>query len=249
VSTTQPLPVEQQQATISPLGRVFGIFFSPKATFEDVVRKPDWLLPLAILTVLNIAICFTINQRMNWHDYVIQQIDKSPSGAQMPSEQKEQQAAAGAKFAPYSVYFFGTIAPALVYLSTALVMWGAFYLLGGASTTFGTAFAITAYAFLTGLVSSPLFILVALLKERGSLDLDNPMATNLAVALPSDSAKWLVTLAKQFDIFAIWILILLAIGFAAVNPKKLSGGKAFSIVFGVFAVYVVIRTGFAYIFS
>jgi hypothetical protein len=54
---------------------------------------------------------------------------------------------------------------------------------------------------------------------------------------------------QAFDIFAIWILILLAIGFAAVNPKKLSGGKAFSIVFGVFAVYVVIRTGFAYILS
>ena len=53
--------------------------------------------------------------------------------------------------------------------------------------------------------------------------------------------------SKQFDIFAIWIL--LAIGFAAINPKRLSGAKAFTIVFGVFAVYVVIRTGFAYILS
>lgn len=128
-------------------------------------------------------------------------------------------------------------------------MWGAYYLLAGVSTTFGTAYSITVHAFLTGLVSTPLFVLILYLKPYGTIDLENPMATNLAVALPSDSAKWLVTLCKQFDIFAIWILILLAIGFAAVNPKRLEGGKSFTIAFGVFATYVLVRTGIAFIFS
>jgi hypothetical protein len=246
--STQPLPVEQP-ATISPLGRIFGIFFSPKATFEDIVRKPDWVLPVAILIVLNIAVCFTINQRVNWREYVIHQIEKSPSGAQMSAEQKEQQAEGGAKAAPIFTYFFGTVAPVVIYLLTALVMWGAFYLFAGVNTSFGTAFAITAYSFLTGLVSAPLFILVAYLKEFGTLDLDNPVATNLAVALPNDAAKWLVTLCKQLDIFWIWTLILLAIGFAAINPKKLQGGKSLTMVFGVFVVYVVVRVGIAFISS
>jgi hypothetical protein len=75
------------------------------------------------------------------------------------------------------------------------------------------------------------------------------MATNLAVLLPGDSAKWLVTLCKQFDIFSIWTLILLAVGFAAVNPKKLKGGKSYTIAFGVFAAYIVVRTGIGFIFS
>jgi len=67
--------------------------------------------------------------------------------------------------------------------------------------------------------------------------------------LPEDSAKWLVALCKSFDIFSIWMLILIAIGFAAVNPRKLKGAKPYTIAFTVWAVFVVIRTGWAFIFS
>ncbi|HKW33485.1 MAG TPA: hypothetical protein VJN92_10810, partial [Candidatus Acidoferrum sp.] len=72
----------QPQASISPFGRVIGVFFSPKATFEDVVRKPSWLLPVLLTTILSIGVSFAINQRMNWRDYISQQIEKSPRAAQ-----------------------------------------------------------------------------------------------------------------------------------------------------------------------
>jgi len=75
------------------------------------------------------------------------------------------------------------------------------------------------------------------------------LASNLAVLLPEDSAKWLVALGKSFDIFVFWILILLAIGFAAVNPKRLKGAKPFTIAFTVWAVFTAIRVGGALIFS
>jgi hypothetical protein len=122
-------------------------------------------------------------------------------------------------------------------------------LLGGANTNFGTSFGITSHAFLTGLVSSPLFILILYLKPIGTADLDNPVAANLAAVLPDDSAKWLVALCKSIDLFSLWTLILLAIGFAATNPKKLKGSKTFSIAFSVWAVFVVLRVGWAFIFS
>ena len=72
---------------------------------------------------------------------------------------------------------------------------------------------------------------------------------NLAALLPDEAAKWLVALCKSFDLFTFWTLILLAMGFAAVNPKKLKGAKAFTIAFSVWAVYVVCRVGWAFIFS
>jgi hypothetical protein len=43
--------------------------------------------------------------------------------------------------------------------------------------------------------------------------------------------------------------MLLAIGFAATNPKKLRGSKSFMIAFSVWAVYVVCHVGGAWIFS
>jgi hypothetical protein len=67
--------------------------------------------------------------------------------------------------------------------------------------------------------------------------------------LPEDSAKWLLALTKNIDLLELWKILLLAIGFAAVNPRKLKGGKSFTIVLSVFLVYVVIRVGLAFVFS
>jgi len=247
---TTPTPVpEAQAATISPFGRVLGVLFSPKSTFEDIVRKPSWLLPVVISTILGVLVGFSINQRINWRDFINQQIDKNPQAAQLSPEQKQQRVEAGAKFAPISTYVFGAIGPVLVALIVGLVMWGAYSLLGGVSTNFSTAFGITAHAFLTGLVSSPLFILILFLKPFGTADLENPLAANLAAILPEDSAKWLFALCKSVDIFTFWTLILLAIGFAAVNPQKLKGAKPFTIAFSVWAINVLCRVGWAFIFS
>jgi hypothetical protein len=246
---TTPAPAPETQASLSPFGRVIGILFSPKRTFEDIVRKPSWLLPVALSTALGLLVSVAINQRINWRDFMNQQIEKSPQATQMSPEQKQQRIEAGAKFVPISTYVFGTLGPVLVALLVALVMWGAYSLFSGISTNFSTAFGITAHAFLTGLVSSPLFILILYLKPYGTADLDNPLAANLAAFLPEDSAKWLFALCKSVDIFVFWTLILLAIGFATVNPKRLKGAKSFTIAFTVWAVYVVCRVGWALIFS
>jgi hypothetical protein len=246
---TTPVPTPEAQATISPFGRVIGVFFSPGNTFADIVRKPSWILPVVLTTLLSIVATFAFSQRVNWREFMSQQIEKSPRAAQLSAEQKEQQIAGGAKITPIVVEVIGVVAPILAVLIIGLVMWGAYSLLGGISTNFGTVMGITAHAFLTGLVSSPLFLLIIYLKPAENIDVDNPMATNLAALLPSESAKWLVALCKSIDVFTFWTLILLAIGFAAVNPKKLKGAKSFIIAFSMWAVYVVCRVGWAFIFS
>ena len=247
---TTPAPVTAAPAaTISPFGRVIGVFFSPKATFEDIVRRPSWLLPVLLGTIFSVGVSFAINQRINWREFMSQQIEKSPRAAQLSAEQKQQQIEGGAKFTPPFTYAIGLFGPILATLIVGLVMWGAYSLLGGISTNFSTAFGITAHAFLTGIVSSPLFILILYLKPFGTADLENPVAANLAAFLPDDAAKWLVALCKSFDLFTFWTLILLAIGFAAVNSKKLKGAKPFTIAFTVWALYVVCRVGWAFIFS
>jgi hypothetical protein len=246
---TTSVPVQESQATIGTFGRVVGVFFSPKATFEDIVRKPSWVVPVILLTAFSLTVCFGINQRINWRTYISQQIEKSPSTANMSAEQKEQRIEGGAKISPPFTYAVGLLAPILSMLLVALVLWGAYNLLGGAGTNFGTSMGITSHVFLTGLVSSVLYLLVLYLKPYGTVDLDNPIATNLGAFLPDDTSKWLMALAKSIDIFSFWNLILLAIGFGATNPRKLKGGKAFTIVLSVWATYVVLKVGSAFIFS
>ena len=88
-TTPLPVPAPAPEAKISPIGRIFGVLFSPKATFEDIVRKPSWLLPMAIMVVLGVLAAVSLNQRMNWRDYVSQQIEKSPRASQLSAEQKD----------------------------------------------------------------------------------------------------------------------------------------------------------------
>lgn len=248
MATASASPAEPQ-ASISPLGRIVGVIFSPKATFADIARKPSWLLPVSLLAVLGAIVAVGLNQKMDWREYVSQQIEKSPRAASLSAEQKQKQIEMGAKFAPIGTYIFGIPAPLVVVLIVAGVMLGAYNLMAGANVNYKTALAIVSHAFVPAMLGNLLFLLVLFLKPPGTLDLDNPVATNIAVFLPDGSAKWLEALAKNVDILAIWITILIAIGFAAANPRKLQGNKSFTIAFGVFAVYIVIRVGLAFVLS
>ena len=246
---TESRPAPEPQASISPFGRIVGVLFSPKVTFEDIARKPSWLLPVILLAILGCIVAIGLNQKMNWREYVMQQIEKSPRAAQLSAEQKEQQANAGAKISPYITYIFGIPAPIIVVLIVSGIMVLAYNLLAAAGVTYRTALGIVAHAYVPVLLGNILFLVVLFLKAPGTLDLDNPVATNLAAFLPEGTPKWLDAAAKNVDIFIIWITLLIAVGFAAASPRKLKGGKAYTIAFAMLIVWIVCRMGLAFVFS
>jgi hypothetical protein len=246
---TTPVPAAEPRASISALGRIVGVFFSPKATFDDIARKPSWLLPVVIVAVFGVLAAVGLNQRMNWREYVSQQIEKSSRASQLTPEQKQQQIEVGAKIAPISTYISVPLVPIVGLLVVTLVMWGSYNLLGGANTDFKTSLGIVSHAFVPSYINTLLFLLVIFLKPVGTVDVQNPVATNVAAFLPDDVPKWLDALCKNLDVFVIWYLLLIAIGFAATNPKRLKGGKSLTIAVSVMAVYLVLRVGIAFIFS
>jgi len=244
------VPSPAAEAGISPFGRITGVFFAPTATFEDIVRKPSWLLPTVLILLMSLAAIIALNSHFSWRDYISQQIEKSPRAAQLSAEAKERQVEMSAKYSPAFAYVFGLVLPICGILVIALVLWGAFSVMAGAGTSYKTALAIVSHAVVpASVIGTILFVTVLFLKPVGMFDLDNPIATNVAALLPDDASKWLVALGKNIDLLELWKLILLSIGFAAISPKKLQGGKAFSIVFGVFLVYLVLRVGIAFAFS
>jgi Yip1 domain len=250
---TDPMPIPasaaEPQATISPFGRIIGVLFSPKPTFEDIARKPSWLLPVVISTLLGIAATVALNQRVNWREYLSEQFEKNPQTAQFAPDQKEKQLDISAKLTTYVVYAAGVFGSVLFAVIVGAVMMLAYNLLGGTGASFSQSLAIAAHTLVVGIVSTPIFLLVLFLRPKGTIDPNNPVATNLAAFLPEESAKWLVTLSKSIDIFSVWTLILIAIGFAAVNPRKLKGAKSYIIVFSVWGALVFGKTLWAFIFS
>jgi len=250
MSTTPVIAPEAPQAPgpINHFGRIIGVFFSPKATFEDIVRRPSWIIPLVLMTVLGIVVAFVMNQKVDWRDVASKRIEDSPRAANLSAEQKEQQIAMSAKFSPGAAYAFGALGPILAVVVVAAVMLLAYNVVGGANAKFSVAMGIVSHAFLVTILSTLFFILILYLKPPGTIDLENPVATNLGAFLPDNIAKALMALAKSIDIFSVWALLLISIGFAAVNPKKLKG-KSLSIAISVWAIYVACKMGIAWIFS
>jgi hypothetical protein len=233
---------------LGTFARIVGVFFNPKETFKDIAAAPTWIIPTVLLVLLSTIACFALNQRMDWRSFMSQQIEKSPQAANMSPEQKEQRIEGGAKISRAITYSLG-VAPAVVILIVAVVMFGSYNLFAGAGASFSQAVGIISHVFLTSILSTAIFLLVLFIKPVGTFDLDNPVATNLGVLIPEDAAKWLMTLGKSMDIFSFWMLLLIAVGFAAVNPRKLKFGQSFAIALGVWAVFVLVKVTWAWIFS
>lgn len=246
---TASSPTADMQAPVNHFGRLFGALFSPKATFEDVARRPTWILPIVLLCVFGVVITTIFGQRVGWERFMENQFSKNPRIAQMPPDQRQQGLERAVKSAPYFGYFFGTVTYFALALLIAGVLMGAFNLLASAGVRYKAALGIVSHAMVPWALGGLLGIVVLLVKDPDAIDLENLVASNLGAFVPGEAARWLAALAKAFDVFVFWMIFLLAVGFTAANPKKVTTGKALGIVLVLWAVFTLLRVGWAAAFS
>jgi Yip1 domain len=164
---------------------------------------------------------------------------------QMPQDQKDRMLDNQVKYAPKFAFAFGVIFTPIFVLFITLVCWGAFNLFNGAALGFETAFGTVSHAFVPLIISSVLAIIILLIKPHGDVDPEHFLASNLGAFLPDDAAKWLVALGQSLELFWIWTLALVALGFSAASPKKIKPAGAFLTVYGMWAVWVLGKVAFA----
>lgn len=246
---TIPTPAPEAQPPMNHAGRLIGALVSPKQAFEDVARRPSWVAPIVLMAILGLVVSYALNQRMDWGSYIRQQAEKSPRFAQLSEEQKQQALETQVKYAPVFSYVIGGLGSVLSALFLAMVYWGAFSLLAGTNPGFGKSFGITSHALLPSVIATVLAVVTIFLKRSGDVDPEHLVASNAGALLSTDAPRWQMSLASSLDIFWIWVMLLLAMGFSATNPKKVSFGKAIGIVFGLWIVWVIMKVGWAAIWS
>jgi hypothetical protein len=249
VSPDAPEP----QPQMSAISRMIGVFFSPKPTFADIVRRPSWVAPLIVLFVIWFGLNVALVQKADWVEVSKEQITKNKFASRavdnLPDDKKGavyEQAAGRAKITRYVRAVIGW--PMLL-LFAALIYWGLYRLIGGARTNFATAFSIAAFAHLPMGLRELLAIPVTLLKDPAAIDPENFLASNPAAFLGSDAPIWQTALLAPFDVFGIWAVILIALGFSAADPKKLPFGKSLAIAFGFFLCIDLFFTTIAWVFT
>ena len=244
-TTTSPIPASEPSQPINHFGRMTGVLFSPKQTFSEIANRPSWLLPVVLLVVLSSIAGVLVTQKTDWRSFFERQMSQSSRFDQMSQEQKDRILERQMDWAPKIGVVIAPVATVVLIFVLTVVYWGAFSLFSGAGLDFATSFGISSHALIPVALSNVLAIVTLVLRAKGDVDPEHILASSLGAFLPDNSAHWLTVLGQSVELFWIWSLALVAVGFAAAGPKKINRGSAFGIVFGLWLLYVVCRVGVA----
>jgi len=244
-TTASPIPASEPPQPINHFARMTGALFSPKQTFSEIANRPSWLLPVLLLVVLSSIAGVLVTQKTDWRSFFERQMSQNSRFDQMSQDQKDRILEQQMSWAPKIGMVIAPVATIVLVLVLTLVYWGAFNLFSGAGLDFATSFGISSHALIPVALSNVLAIVTLVLKPKGDVDPEHILASSLGAFLPDNSAHWLTVLGQSVELFWIWSLALVAIGFAAARPKKIKTGSAFAIVFGLWLLYVVCRVGVA----
>jgi len=239
-STASPSsPSDPVVARLSPFSRLVGIIFEPSETLRSISEKPDWAIPFVLIMLISIAVSMVILPHIDVAASVRQQMESKPN----ITEEKIQQAVSiGTKMAKFNTVIT-IVVVAVVLLIMAAVLLLAFRLFGGEGT-FRQAFAVTVYSAIPSALLS--IILAIIVLTRGMMtqqDMMLMLKSNVGAFLDPQTNPVLFAFLKSIDVFTIWRLILLIIGFSYVS--KLSRGRSATIVISLWLVVVLFQVAFA----
>ncbi|MBX3243418.1 MAG: YIP1 family protein [Acidobacteria bacterium] len=234
---TAPPPPEKitvEQAEMSEVATLANIFFEPGRTFEDLRRKPRFVLATLIIAICVAALTFGMTYKVGDEGLrrsMMDQFNKNQQTASMSTEQKNEMVDMQLKIGAYTRYAIPVIVIIFLFLG------GLFYFLGakafGGSGGFLHGLSVWVYSSLPpALVSTVANMIVLIFKSADEIDIIKSqrglLQANLSMLFPADSNAVLVTIISFFDLFAIWGWILAAIGLRITN--RISSGSAWAIV-------------------
>lgn len=243
-----PLPEEikktDEPAQMSEVGTLGSIFFEPGATFEDLRRKPRFILASLIMVALFAAFVVAFNSKLGFERIARERLESSSFYQNQSPEQKE--ATLRTQTSPVVKGITYAVAP-LAFL-VALLIGGLIYWLGanamGGSATFLRGLAVWVYSSFPPMVVSMLAsLLVLFLKSPDDIDIaasqNGLVQASPAFFMDAKSSPVLHAVLGTFDVFLIWGWVLAAIGLRIVG--KISTGAAWAIVLLVALLNVAFR--------
>lgn len=236
--------VSETPPDIGAVGRISGVLFSPGRTFEAIARRPTWVAPVILWTLISLVITVVLVPKIDYEKVIRRAMEKR---GQTVSEDRLQSIVAQQKrFGGIISYVIGACSPIVVSLIVAAVFLGAFKAFGW-DLTFRQSLGVTTHSFVPQFLGA--ILLLALLARQESVDpsaIGDLLRSNLGFLVDRDSAKALHSLLSSIDLFAIWTAILMILGFS--SAAKVRRGQAAGVVITLWALFVLGRAGFAAIF-
>jgi hypothetical protein len=225
---------------IGTVGRIVGIFTSPRETLESVDQKPNWIIPFFIG-----LICFLIFQFATM-DLQMQYQMAQLETRDLPAEQVE--LAKNQMQGPMK--YIGVIIGPIAMLVIWAIFAGAFLLAGnwliGGQTSFKKLFSMVAWVSLVGCVS--LLLLTFLILSKGTV---HGVAMDLSVLLTTppigEETSLLYKIFSKIDLFVIWQVVLWTIGMSV--AYKSTTQKAAVPILSLWGLWIIVSITFSSLFG
>ena len=238
-------PAEYPESSKSFVERFIGVFISPGETFADIARKPDFIAPMIVLIVMTVAITETMLAKIGMERIVRASIEHSSRASSMTPEQMDQAVSNGARFGAIIAHvsaFIGVPIFLVIIAALGLLIVNAIF---GGQMKFGAALSVACYANIPSVLGGIMAIALIFFGDPEHFNPQSPVPSNLGFFLSPDTSKPLMVLGGSLDIFTIWFMILLGIGFSAASGGRVKALTIFLCFFGLRVVLLLAQVGLA----
>jgi hypothetical protein len=233
----------------SSLGRLLGALLSPVETFRSIEARPTWVAPLLLLMLLGGTASFLVQMKIDPVEATRTQVERMK--VDIPPEQVEkmirdaENRTTGTK-AAFAVA--GGLVQGVVLVIVAAIFLGALRLFGS-EIDFVRSLSTTLHAYMPLAVAGLLNIPLLMGRETVTFDeatQGGVLLSSLAALAPEDASSMLKVLLGSVDLFTVWTVILLALGFRIVG--RVSTAVASGIVILFWLIYIGGKLGLTALF-
>lgn len=225
----------------SSLGRLLGVLLAPGDTFQSIAERPTWVVPLLVLVLLGSGLQWLLQTRVDPDEMFREQIRSV--GVELNQQQMEK-AQEQARSGSPNVKIIGIAVLAFVFnFLVAGLFWMGFRLFGS-EIDYTTTLSTSLYGFVPFGLAALLNTVVIL--ARGSVEPIEVMSggvlpSSLAFFAPEDAGMMARGMLQSVDVFSIWTIVLLVIGFRI--AAKVSRGTAIGVVLGIWMLGIALKAG------
>lgn len=241
---------------MNAFARLGNVFFGPGEVFEDVRRSPGgWWLPLILLVVAVSASGFVLQWKLGFTPQVLAQAATESGLEQRGKTMKDltdaerQQVEGGQKFTEMIFRLgpvFGAVYFILFFGIASLTYW-VILLVAQAKTSYFRVLSVVAFSyFAPNIVKAILQTIYAFLVSSDNVDAKTfisqggLLTTSLSFLTSMKAHPALWTFLNWIDVFSIWFLVLLAIGFGAISLKRKSMGSMLPVAAAPYVVMMLL---------
>ena len=202
---------------------LIDVYFSPRDAFTRILKRPSFWVPALLYFVVTLVGTAVWMRNVDPAEFTKVQMEEFGGRRveQMPAEARQQAIDAQVRFFAPSRWGRTIVGTPVGLLITAAVLLFVFRFFYAGDTTLRQALTIVAWSLLAvELLMTPLRLLIMRLKGDWNIEPQLAIQASPGAFVDPSTPKWIWGLLSIPDVFSLWLVFLLATGFAVASRRS-----------------------------